>query len=145
MGLFDAIDVAGSALTAERVRMDVAADNLANAESTRASGGGPYRRKLVLLRSAGEGTFAAVLGRSLASLRPAGVEVAGIVADPSPGRLVYDPGHPDADARGYVRMPNVNPVAELVDLITASRAYDANVTSMQTAKQMFTRTLELLR
>jgi flagellar basal-body rod protein FlgC len=71
--------------------------------------------------------------------------VAAIVEDPSPDRLVYDPGHPDADARGYVRMPNVNPVTEMVDLITASRGYEANVTALQTAKQMFSKTLDLLR
>jgi len=143
VSLFAAIDIAGSGLTAERVRMDVAADNLANAQSTRSAAGGPYRRKLVLLRSAEPGGFAAVLGRRMAGA--AGVEVAGIVEDTTPGPVVYDPGHPDADRRGYVRMPNVNPVSELVDLITASRAYEANVTSMQTAKQMFSRTLEILR
>ena len=73
------------------------------------------------------------------------MQVAGIVEDPTPRRRVYDPGHPDADAQGYVRMPNVNPVTEMVDLISASRAYEANVTAMQTAKQMFTKTLDLLR
>ena len=76
---------------------------------------------------------------------PGGVQVAAIVADATPGHLVYDPGHPDADARGYVRMPNVNPVTEMVDLITASRGYEANVTAMQSAKQMFAKTLDILR
>ena len=76
---------------------------------------------------------------------PGGVEVAGIAEDPTPGKLVYDPGHPDADAHGYVAMPNVDSVTEMVDLITASRAYEANVTAMQSAKQMFTKTLDLLR
>ncbi len=74
-----------------------------------------------------------------------GVEVAGIVEEAGDERLVYDPGHPDADARGYVRMPNVDPVAEMVDLITASRGYEANVTAMQTAKTMWAKTLEILR
>ena len=74
-----------------------------------------------------------------------GVEVTGIVNDPTPDKLVYDPGHPDANAQGYVRMPNVNPVTEMVDLISESRSYEANVTAMQTAKTMYTKTLELLK
>ena len=82
---------------------------------------------------------------SQSSARPGGVEVAGVVEDPAPDRMVYDPGHPDADANGYVRMPNVNSVTEMVDLITASRAYEANVTAMQTAKTMYAKTLDLLR
>ena len=77
--------------------------------------------------------------------RTSGVKVAQIAKDATPNRLVYDPGHPDADARGYVSMPNVQPVTEMVDLISASRAYEANVTVMQTAKQMFSKTLEILR
>jgi flagellar basal-body rod protein FlgC len=149
MGLFDALDISASALSAERLRMDVTAENLANAQSTRTAGGGPYRRKEVVLESSGGGfarALAAARGANASSAGPSGgVRVAGIVEDPSPDRLVYDPGHPDADAEGYVRMPNVNPVSEMVDLISASRAYEANVTAMQTAKQMFTKTLELLR
>ena len=143
MGLFDALDTSGSALSAERVRMDVTAENLANAQSTRtANGQGPYRRKEVVLQEAGVG-----VGASFAdSLRVArGVKVAGIVEDPSPSRKVYDPGHPDADAKGYVSMPNVNTVTEMTDLIGASRAYEANVTAMQTTKSMFARTLDILK
>jgi flagellar basal-body rod protein FlgC len=141
MGLFDAFDASGSALSAERLRMDVTAENLANAQSTRnADGTGPYRRKQVVLEQAGGGgTFA----DSLQAAR--GVRVAGIVEDSAPPRRVYDPGHPDADAQGYVSMPNVNTVTEMVDLIGASRAYEANVTAMQTAKAMFARTLDLLK
>ena len=143
MGLFDALDASGSALSAERVRMDVTAENLANAQSTRtANGRGPYRRKEVVMQEAGAG-----VGPSFAdSLQAArGVKVAGIVQDPTPSRRVYDPGHPDADANGYVQMPNVDSVSEMVDLISAQRAYEANVTAMQAAKQMFSKTLELLR
>jgi flagellar basal-body rod protein FlgC len=139
MGLFDALDASGSALSAERLRMDVTAENLANAQSTRsANGSGPYKRKEVVLEQAGS-SFA----DSLQAAR--GVRVAGIVEDPSPPRRVYDPGHPDADAQGYVTMPNVNTVTEMTDLIGASRAYEANVTAMQTAKSMFTRTLDILK
>jgi flagellar basal-body rod protein FlgC len=139
MGLFDALDASGSGLSAERLRMDVTAENLANAQSTRgADGSGPYKRKQVVLEQAGS-SFA----DSLQAAR--GVRVAGIVEDPSPPRRVYDPGHPDADAQGYVTMPNVNTVTEMTDLIGASRAYEANVTAMQTAKSMFARTLDLLK
>ena len=139
MGLFDAIDISGSGLSAERLRMDVTAENLANANTTRGPDGGPYRRKSVVLEQQGGGGFGVALSRAR------GVQVGGIVEDPAPPRRMYDPGHPDADADGYVAMPNVNPVTEMVDLITASRAYEANVTAMQTAKTIFTKTLEILR
>jgi flagellar basal-body rod protein FlgC len=144
MSLFDAIDTAASGLSAERLRMDVTAENLANAQTTRGADGQPYRRKVVELQQAGGG-FGASLSGALQRGGDAGVRVAGIAQDATPNRLVYDPGHPDADARGYVSMPNVQPVTEMVDLISASRAYEANVTVMQTAKSMFAKTLELLR
>jgi len=145
MGLFDAIDVAGSGLAAERLRMDVTAGNLANAQTTQGANGQPYRRREVVLQEAQGGqSFGSILA-SASSSPVNGVQVAGIVEDPSASRRVYDPGHPDADAQGYVSLPNVNPVTEMVDLISASRSFEANVTAMQTAKQLFTKTLELLR
>jgi flagellar basal-body rod protein FlgC len=151
MGLFDAIDISGSGLSAERLRMDVTAENLANANTTRGANGQPYRRKEVVLQEIGTGAgsgFGAALAGALGSkpgTAPGGVQAAGIVEDATPGKLVYDPGHPDANAQGYVRMPNVESVTEMTDLITASRSYEANVTAMQAAKQMFTKTLDLLR
>jgi len=150
MGLFDAIDIAGSGLSAERLRMDVTAENLANAQSTRGADGQPYRRKEVVLQQvdgAGfDGALRTAMGGAQGSPSGArGVEVAGIVEDQAPNRQIYDPGHPDANAQGYVEMPNVDSVIEMVDLISASRAYEANVTAMQTAKQMFVKTLDLLR
>jgi flagellar basal-body rod protein FlgC len=147
MGLFDALGISGSGLTAQRLRMDVTAENLANAQSTKGANGQPYRRKDVVLQEATGSGFAGALQNAQAGSSAAGtgVQVAGVVADPSPGRRVYDPGHPDADARGYVTLPNVNPVTEMTDLIDASRAYEANVTAMQSAKQMFSKTLDLLR
>lgn len=148
MGLFDAIDISASGLTAERLRMDVTAENLANAQTTRGPDGGAYRRKAVVLQQAGGagGGFAGALaGAVQRGATPGGVEVAAIVPDSTPLRRVHDPGHPDADADGYVELPNVNPVTEMVDLIGASRAYEANVTAMQTAKTIFSKTLELLR
>lgn len=145
MSLFDAIGSAASGLSAERLRMDVVAENLANAQTTRGADGQPYRRKVVVLQERDGATFGATLDGAMKRSAPGGVRVAQIAHDATPNRLVYDPGHPDADDRGYLSMPNVQPVTEMVDLITASRGYEANVTVMQTAKQMFTKTLEILR
>jgi len=146
MGLFDAIDISGSGLSAERLRMDVTAENLANAQSTRGADGQPYRRKEVVLQQAdGFETALRAAGAGAGPSPARGVRVAQIAEDTSPNRMVYDPGHPDANAQGYVAMPNVDPVTEMVDLISASRAYEANVTAMQTAKTMFSKTLDLLR
>src|SRR3954447_15098219 len=147
MGLFDAIDISGSALSTERLRMDVTAENLANAQTTRGANGQPYRRKVVEVQQQPEGTsFGSTLAGAMGSAAgPSGVRVSAIAQDTAPNRMVYDPGHPDADAQGYVSMPNVDPVSEMVDLITESRGYEANVTAMQAAKTMFTKTLDLLR
>jgi flagellar basal-body rod protein FlgC len=148
MSLFGALDISASGLTAERLRMNVTAENLANAQTTRGANGQPYRRKEVLLAEVPQGggfgaTLASAMGPKTG--RAGGVEVAGIVEDATNFKTVYDPGHPDADAKGYVKMPNVDTVTEMVDLISASRSYEANVTAMQAAKQMFTKTLDLLR
>ena len=149
MSMFGALNISASGLTAERLRMDVTAENLANAQTTRSAGGGPYRRKEVVLQQAQGGGFAGRLATAMGGAgtqaRPGGVQVAGVVEDGTAPRRVYDPGHPDADAQGYVAMPNVDTVAEMVDLIAASRAYEANVTAMQAAKQMYAKTLDLLR
>ena len=143
MSLFGGLEISASALTAERLRMDVVAENLANAQTTRGADGQPYRRKEVVLQERA-GSFGASLSAAM-NKNNGGVEVAGVVEDQTPLKRVYDPGHPDADAEGYVAMPNVDTVTEMVDLIGAQRAYEANVTAMQAAKQMFARTLELLR
>jgi flagellar basal-body rod protein FlgC len=160
MGLFDAIDIAGSGLTAERMRMDVTAENLANAQTTRTPTGQPYQRQEVLLQQVGGGDFGTALEGAMgqpvaeggvpavgqAAEGPAGgVEVAGIVNDKTPGQLVYDPSNPEANGKGYVRMPNVDTVTEMTDLISESRSYDADVTAMQTSKSMFNATLGLLK
>jgi flagellar basal-body rod protein FlgC len=160
MGLFDAIDIAGSGLTAERVRMDVTAENLANAQTTRTPAGGPYRRQEVVLQQAA-GNFTSALEGAMegpsaegaaqqppaasGGARPGGVQVAAIVNDRTPDKVVYDPSNPEADAKGYVRMPNVDAVTEMTDLIAESRSYEANVTAMQTSKSMFNATLGLLK
>ena len=148
MGLFDSLNISASALTAERVRMDVTAENLANAQTTRGPDGGPYRRKDVVLEQAdGSGGFGASLRAAMGvgGGSAGGVRVAQIVEDQEPARRIYDPTHPDAGADGYVELPNVDTVAEMVDLITSQRAYEANVTAMQSAKAMFGKTLEILR
>jgi flagellar basal-body rod protein FlgC len=150
MGMFDAIAVSGSGLSAESLRMDVVAENLANANSTKGVDGLPYKRQEVQLQQAPGGpTFGQTLDSALSSdgatTQPGGVRVTGIVSDTNPPRQVYDPGNPDADKQGFVSLPNVNSVEEMTDLIDASRAYEANVTAMQTDKTMFTKTLTLLQ
>lgn len=146
MGLFDALNISASGLTAQRLRMDVTSANLANAQTTRTPQGGAYKRQDVILReSAGSDTFAGSLAGAMGSNGvPAGVEVAAIVDDTTPTRKVYEPSNPVADGQGYVEMPNVNPVSEMTDLIDASRSYQANVTAMQTTKTVFAKTIELL-
>ena len=133
-GLFGQLQISASGMAAERLRLQVTAENLANANSTKGADGQPYRRKSVTLQEAQ--SFGDVLG---------GVEATGIVQDPSPGRRVYDPGNPDADTQGYVTMPNVDSVTEMVDLISAQRGYDANVQALNAAKQMFQKALDILR
>ncbi len=135
MGMFDALSISGSGMTAQRLRMDVIASNLANADSSKGANGLPYRRRIVELSEASP-SFGELLG---------GVQVSGIAQDPSPLRQVYDPSNPDANKQGYVSMPNVSPVTEMVDLIDSSRSYEANVTAMNAAKQMFTTTFSILR
>lgn len=132
---FAAMEVSASGLAAERTRMNVAASNLANAQTTQAADGGPYKRRDVVLQATNVPGADAVHG----------VEVAQITQDAAPPRLEYDPGHPQADARGYVAYPNINPVEEMVDMITASRAYEAGITAMSTAVHMAERALGIGR
>lgn len=150
MGLFDAISIAGTGLTAERIRMDVTAENLANAQTTKGANGQPYQRQDVQLAQLGSpGNFNGALSNALAQTAgappAAGVQVTGIVADKTPDRLVYDPSNPEADAKGYVRMPNVDTVTEMTDLISEQQSYQSDVTAMQSAKAMFTSTLAILK
>jgi len=148
MSMFGGLEISASGLTAQRLRMDVTAENLANAQTTKGADGQPYRRKEVVLQEISQGGFGAQLTAAMgtgAKSRPGGVEVAEIASDQTAGKMVYDPSHPDANAQGYVQMPNVDTVTEMVDLIDSSRAYEANVTAMQASKQMFTKTLDLLK
>ncbi len=142
MSIFGAIDVAASGMTAERLRLDVISNNIANVNTTRTADGGPYRRQFVVFepRQGDASSFSQVMS---GQLQLNGVRVSGIRKDDSPLRMVYEPGHPDADAEGYVRMPNINIVTEMVDMMTASRAYEANVTSVNVAKSMMLKALEI--
>lgn len=140
--IFASMDVSATALTAQRVRMNVISENLANAEVTRTPLGGPYRRKGVVFGTRGSSGFGGLLNAEAAS---GGVEVVNVVESRMPPNLVHNPSHPDADANGYVAMPNINPILEMVDLMSASRAYEANVSAIQTTKSMLTKTLEIGR
>ena len=140
--VFGAMDVSASGLSAQRQRMNLIAENLANAETTRTPAGGPYRRKEILLSAQGPSPFGDVLGRLTSA---GGVEVVGVQESQAPARRVYNPTHPDADPQGFVAMPNINPVVEMVDLLAATRAYEANVTAIQAAKSMAQKALEIGR
>ena len=145
MDFFTAMEVSASGLATQRTRINVASSNLANASTTRTPEGGPYKRKDVVVQSATLG--ANLAGQQAGGFSDAvrGVQVANIVEDTSAPRLEHDPGHPDADARGYVAYPNVNVVEEMVDMITASRAYEAGISTLGTAVNMAERALGIGR
>ena len=150
MSFFDAISIAASGLTAERTRMDVTSENLANADTTQGANGQPYQEQEVELQTVGgSNSFSNVLsgamGAGSSSVPAGGVEVTGIVSSSTPDQEVYDPGTPGANAQGYVKMPNVNPVNEMVDMVDESRSYQSDITAMNTAKDMFEKTLDLLK
>ena len=146
--MFEILKTSGSALTAQRLRMDVIASNLANAEATSTPEGGPYKRERVV--------FAPMMRDSLSKLNassnsiatgatPGGVEVKGILEDTDEPRMVYDPTHPDANDEGFVAFPNVDLVTEMTDMLSASRSYEANITVLNVAKNMAQRALDLGR
>jgi flagellar basal-body rod protein FlgC len=140
-GFFRALEIGAAGLSAQRTRVDLATSNLANADSTRGPDGRPYRRLDPVLEAV---PFDAALAASGAPA-PAGVRVAAVVEDPTPGKRVYSPGHPDADGDGFVTLPNVDPIHEVVNLMSASRSYDANATAVETLKTMAARALEIGR
>ena len=142
MSIFGASDVAASGMTAERLRLDVISNNIANVNTTRTVEGGPYRRQFVVFESR-QGDASSFANIMAGQLQLNGVRVSTIKKDDAPLRMVYEPGHPDADANGYVQMPNINIVTEMVDMMTASRAYEANVTSVNVAKSMMLKALEI--
>ena len=131
-GVFSAMDVAASGLTAERGRMNIIASNLANAQTTK----GPDAKNMARLQEFYRDTVVGKLKSELALKNVNEVRLSGVQADTTPGQMVYDPGHPDANAEGYVQYPNVNVVTEMVNLMTASRAYEAGVSSIESLKSM---------
>jgi flagellar basal-body rod protein FlgC len=143
MNLFGMLEVSGSALGAERWRAEVVSANMANAETTRTPQGGAYRRQLVVFRARPMPRFPLLLA-AMRESAPGGVRVDRIVADASPLPRRYEPGHPDADASGYVTYPNVNPVMEMTDLLSAVRAYQLNMAAVQAAKTMIQQSLTIL-
>jgi flagellar basal-body rod protein FlgC len=144
MDFFTALHVSGSGLSAERERVNLASSNLANAETTRGPNGQPYARLDPVFQAVAMDANGAAPGTA-GGESPMGVQVSKIVADATPGKRVYSPGHPDADADGFVTFPNVNPVNEVVNLLSASRGYEANATAVDTLKQMAQRGLDISR
>ena len=144
MSFLSSMSISASALTATRLRMDVIAENMANSDTTRTEHGEPYRRKYVVFQErTNDRNFASFFNR--ARMAPGGVRVVHIGRDMSEFKLDYNPSHPDADEDGYVRMPNVEVVQEMVDMMAAFRAYEANITALNAFKDMANKTLEIGR
>jgi flagellar basal-body rod protein FlgC len=142
MSLFTSLQVSASGLAAQRERAQVLVENMANAETTRTPEGGPYRRKDVVFTTDLQATpFSAVFQNELAN----GVRVADVTVDDRPPELRYMPGHPDADANGYVAFPRMNPAEEMVDLMNASHSYQANVTAITAVKDMINKSIDLMK
>jgi len=146
---FGSINIAASGLSAQRVRMDTIAENIANVNTTRTADGGPFQRRTVVFEQIPrQAPFHRTFGDALSGYQGEGVRVRHVLRDPSAGNLVYDPTHPDAfppghEMEGYVRMPNVNIVEEMVNMISASRSYEANITAMTSFRGIIQRTLEI--
>jgi flagellar basal-body rod protein FlgC len=145
MSLFGAISVSASGMDAQRIRAELITENLANADTTRTPQGGPYRRKDALFESAPlQMSFAETI-TELSAGGASGVHVSGITVDDTDPERRYLPGHPDADERGYVAFPRINPASEMVDLMSASRSYQANVAAISSVKDMIARSIDLFR
>ncbi len=146
MAFLNSINISASGLTAEKLRMDVISRNIANVNTTRTADGTPYRRQVVVFQEGGNNIpFSEYLSNASRKLIGSGVKVTGIIEDETPFKSVYDPGHPDADEKGYVRMPNVDVMTEMVNMISASRAYEANITAINSTKSMALKALEIGR
>jgi len=142
--MLDNFNISASALTAQRLRMDVISENIANVNTTRTENGEPYRRKMPVFKEKAA-SFNDILVSKMETSNSSlnGVEVSEIAEDDSPFKMKYEPEHPDANEEGYVAMPNVNVTTEMVDMISASRAYEANVTALNTAKDMAQQALQI--
>jgi flagellar basal-body rod protein FlgC len=144
MNLFGVLELSGSALGAERQRAEVVASNMANAETTRTPEGGPYKRRLVVFRAQRMPQFSLVLA-GFQSMAARGVRVDQVIDSAAPPIRRFQPGHPDADAQGYVAYPAIDPVEEMTDLLGAMRAYELNSSAVQSAKAMIQQSFEILR
>ena len=144
MNLFGMLELSGSALGAERMRAEVVAANMANAQTTRTAAGGPYRRQLVVFQSQARPRFSLALNNLLPE-KTSAVRVAAVVGDARPFVMRFEPGHPDANAQGYVAYPQVDPVEEMTDLLSAVRAYELNASAVQATKNMIQQSLDLMR
>jgi flagellar basal-body rod protein FlgC len=140
MDFLTSLEISGSGLTAQRKRMDIIASNLANIETTRSEGGGPYRRKMVLMSPRPSDDFDRVLNDKVE-----GVQIDGVVEDQSPFRMVYNPSHPDADEDGNLRKPNVDLIVEMTNMLMARRAFEANLSAIKSTRQMAVKALEIGR
>jgi flagellar basal-body rod protein FlgC len=150
MTIFHGLNTSASALTTQRFRMDVVSSNMANAETTRAKmvdgEWQPYRRKMVVTQPNEKQPFSKMLNQSMSRQNDSlgnGVKVSGIINDQTPFKQVYDPEHPDSNEQGYVQLPNVDPLREMVDLMSATRSYEANVTTLNASKNMLLKALEI--
>lgn len=145
MSFLSSMNISASGMTAQRMRLDVASENIANIETTRTEGGGAYRRKTVVLESKSDGTFRQALAKAASSGKAAGsgVQVAAIEEDQTDLKSVYNPDHPDADENGYVSLPNVDLVKEVTDSMSATRSYEANITAFNAIKLMAQKALEI--
>ena len=142
MDIFQTLQISSSALKAQQIRLNTISSNIANIETTRTPEGGPYKKKTVIFKATPVSTFDQHLSHSMQNAVK-GVEVSKIVTINSPAKKIYDPSHPDAGADGYVSMPNVNLLKELADMMTATRAYEANVTTVKSAKRMALKAMEI--
>jgi flagellar basal-body rod protein FlgC len=146
MSLLSSLSVSASGMNAQRTRAELLVENLANAETTRTPDGGPYRRKDVVFQSDNVGSpFSSVLADQMNGGGSTGVGISDVIVDQRDPERRYLPGHPDADANGYVAFPNLNPAEEMVDLVSASRGFQANVAAMSSVKEMLQRSIDLLK
>ncbi len=144
MDVFNSFNISSSALKAQRIRLDTISANMANIETTRTPQGGPYRRKMVVFETL-QPSFNQQLNSAIQQVQPQGVRVSQIATDQTEPRMMFDPGHPDADENGYVAMPNINLLEETADMMMATRAYEANITSIKASKRMALKALEIGR
>ena len=145
MGVFSAMNVTATGMTAQQLRMDVIAQNIANANTTRTQDGSAYRRKTVVFEERDTTSFDHILNGYMSNYEPNGVKVTKIVEDPSDLRLVYEPDNPDANEDGYVEYPNVDTVTEMTNMIDSSRSYEASATAFNAAKNIASKGLELFK